>query len=156
MHLSNSCPKREIIICDPFSQDSFEKVDPVLDKPFSYEQFSDTKEKNVRDLFVKRNRKCLVVPGYFPNSLLEKDISPVSFVHLDVDTYQATRECLDYLMNCEFILKKSLIVVDDYNRMAEGVNKTVSEIVLPRQDWFVVPMFPSQALLIPIHWYVPR
>ena len=58
------------------------------------QMFKDTTKERVAGLFASRNRKHDVIDGFFPASCAGRTIAPVSFVHLDVDVYQATIDSL--------------------------------------------------------------
>jgi len=150
LHLSNCCPKRQVVVCDPFASESFEKVDPELDKLFPHGLFTGHSKERVTKLLEGRNR--LIIPGYFPKSVKDVALPKLSFVHLDVDVYHATRESLVFLLTQQTLLEKSLIVVDDYNRKADGVNEAVKEIIAEVEGTLAFPMFPGQALIIPKSW----
>jgi len=150
LHLSNCCPNRQMIVCDPFSKESFQSLDPAFDKIFHHGQFSDHGEEQVRSLF--KGRDALIVPGYFPESVTAISLPKISFVHLDVDVYQASKESLKFLLGPGILCNRSLIVLDDYNRLATGVNKAVEEIVSELPGTLAFPLFPGQALVIPKTW----
>ncbi|MGB7768570.1 MAG: TylF/MycF/NovP-related O-methyltransferase [Verrucomicrobiia bacterium] len=151
LHLSNSNPKRKIIICDSFQ--GFEKLDTKVDKNFTYEMFKNTTHKAVDQLFSERKRNYAILAGYFPAICKEKnfDLGRLSFVHLDVDAYKPTIESLDYLE--PFMMPRSLIVLDDFNRKAEGVMRAVSEFVARNPTWVAFPLFPSQGLMVHKSWF---
>lgn len=150
LHLSNACPQRKIIACDSFR--GFEKLHPELDKSFDEAMFIKTAKEAVENLFKSRNRNYEVLGGFFPASCAGRNISPVSFVHLDVDIYKATIESLNYLQSQGILANKPLIVLDDFNRMAEGVNQAVDEFVAKNKDWAVFPLFPGQGLMVHANW----
>jgi hypothetical protein len=148
LHLSNSCPDRRIVVCDSFT--GFERIDAELDSNFKISMFKDTREEAVRRLFEGKQRSARVIGGYFPQSSQGTDLKPISFAHVDVDTYTATIETLFFLDDC--MIEKSLIVLDDYNRRANGVNRAISEFSKAKPRWAMFPMFPSQAVLIHKTW----
>lgn len=150
VHLSNCCPDRQIVVCDPFSRESFEALDSKLDMSFRQGQFSDHREEQVRSLF--KGRKALIIPGYFPQSVAAVALPKLSFVHLDVDVYKASKESLSFLLGAGALCERSLIVLDDYNRTASGVNKAVEEIVSEQPGTLAFPMFPGQAIIVPRTW----
>lgn len=147
LHLSNCCRQRKIIVCDPFSPDSFEKLDAKLDAIFSKEMFADHSESNVRNLL--KDRPATILPGFFPTSVKGVALPKISFVHLDVDVYSATKESLLYFFSSGLLLPRSLIVLDDYNRRADGVNRAVAEVQAGTNAFVTLPIFPGQAVLIP-------
>jgi hypothetical protein len=50
------------------------------------------------------------------------------------------------------MIDRSLIVLDDYNRRADGVNKAINEFTKAKRFWAVFPVFPSQAVLVHRSW----
>jgi O-methyltransferase len=149
LHLSNSAPGRQVFACDSFT--GFAALDERLDHAFDKKMFKDTSREAVEQRFASRNRKIEVIQGFFPASCASKDLGPISFVHLDVDIFEATRDSLNWLDGK--LMKRSLIVIDDYSRTADGVNKAVKEFIDIHPGWMVLPLFPSQALLIPQTWF---
>jgi hypothetical protein len=151
LHLSNSCPTRKIIICDSFQ--GFETVDPQLDYHFKLSMFKDVSKERVESLFQTRQRNYEVIDGFFPKSCADREIKPVSFIHLDVDTYKSTIESLHYIETASIAIEKSIIVLDDFCRNTEGVNKAVSEFTSAYKNWVSFPMFPGQGLLLHRSWF---
>ena len=149
LHLANCCPARRVIACDTFT--GFGRLTPALDHAFDTKMFKDTSRAAVENLFRERGRKITVVEGFFPQSCAKLSLGAISFVHLDVDIYEATRDALEFL--ADKMAPRSLIVVDDFNRTADGVNQALAGFVKQRPNWAVLPLFPSQALLIPQSWY---
>jgi hypothetical protein len=149
LHLSNACPQRKTVVCDSFH--GFETLDPQLDTSFTADQFKDTSPQAVEALFRSRKREFAVIPGFFPQSCANIDLGPISFVHLDVDTYKSTREALQFLAGR--MIARSLIVLDDYNRRAHGVDEAVREFTTHDRSWLALPLFPGQGLLIHQSWF---
>lgn len=141
LHLSNCCTKRKIYICDSFL--GFEALDEKLDVLFKPSMFLNSRVEDVERLFAGKNRDYEIVAGFFPSCC--KRLSPLSFVHLDVDIYKATKESLNYL--APLMLPQSYIVLDDYCRGAHGVDQAVEEFLAQHSAWRVLPMFPSQGVL---------
>ncbi len=152
-HLANCCPGRSIIVCDPFSSEGFENLDPAVDTRFEYGSFSDSSEASVAELLKGSNFR--IIRGYFPESAKGADLPPLSFVHLDVDVYKATKAALLFLLSESRLKPRSLIVLDDFNRGALGVNKAVDEVVREVQGTLAFPLFPGQALIVPKTWSEP-
>jgi len=149
LHLSNSCPERKIIACDSF--EGFERLDAQLDRNFSQEMFKDTSRQRVEELFRSRGRAFQVIAGFFPQSCAGIDLGPISFVHLDADIYKSTIESLEYLSGCT--TERSLIVLDDFFRRADGVNKAVGEFIGHNRSWAAFPLFPGQGLMVHRSWF---
>ena len=144
LHLSNACPDRPIVICDSFA--GFEALDPELDSNFSISEFRDASEDAVRDLFTSRGRRATVLAGFFPASAAGLTLPRFSFAHIDVDTYKGTKETLDFLD--PLFMPDALVVLDDCNRRAAGVDQAVREFVERHREWRFAPLFPAQGLLI--------
>ena len=151
LHLSNCCPNRKVIACDSFS--GFETLDPSLDHNFKDHMFKDTRRESVEALFKSRGRDYDLLDGFFPASSKGHTLAPVSFVHLDVDIYKATIESLHFLEEERILMDRSLIVLDDYQRRADGVTEAVQEFTSAVEDWISFPMFPGQCLLVRHTWF---
>ena len=149
LHLANSCPQRKTFACDSFQ--GFEGLDEKLDTNFIDQDFRNTSRHTVQELFNSKNKDITVIAGFFPNSCRDIEIGPVSFVHLDVDVYKATIESLHYLSTK--MMPLSLMILDDYNRRADGVNTAVSEFIASNKAWNIFPLFPSQCLLVHRSWF---
>jgi hypothetical protein len=144
LHLSNCCPNRKIYICDSFG--GFEQLHDKLDNLFKSNMFLDNTKNEVEALFANKKRDAEVIAGFFPESCRHKKLEPISFVHLDVDVYKATQESLHFL--APLMMAQSIIVLDDYQRNAQGVDLAVQEFVAKNPDWTVFPLFPSQGALV--------
>jgi O-methyltransferase len=151
LHLANSCPTRHVFACDSF--EGFRTLDPALDHLFRPDMFTDTSLRAVEQLFRSGGRSITTIPGYFPESCAEVSIEPLSFAHLDVDTYDSTSAALEFIE--PKMMDHSLILLDDFHRNAPGVDKAVTEFVMAHPDWCALPAFPSQALLVHRSWFAP-
>lgn len=143
LHLANACPNRDLFVFDTFQ--GFRQLTPGLDDIFGKEWFQDTTEEHVRHLFKSAGRKATIVAGFFPESAKGLRLEPVSFCHLDVDVYEATRDSLHFL--ADKLAPRSLIVVDDFQRGAHGLDRALAEFVQARPEFTYFPLFPGQALL---------
>ena len=146
-HLCNANPQRKVFVFDPFDSQSFENLEPSLDKNFFQGQFSDTSYESVKNLLKDTNSE--IVRGYFPDSVGNFELPKISFVYLDVDTYNATLNSLLYLHESRLLMDKHILLLDDFNRGCDGVNKAVEEFVKLTNCYFVMPMFPGQGVLLP-------
>ncbi len=149
LHLSNSAPQRAIFVCDSF--EGFDSLHKDLDENFSMSMFKDTREESVRALFTARQRKAVVVKGFFPASCQNIDMGRISFAHIDVDIYQATLDTLRFLS--PLMMPQSFMILDDFRRRAKGVDQALSEFIAHDKMWRLMPLFPSQALLIHASWF---
>ena len=146
LHIANACPDRRIFVFDPLSDTrSFETIDETLDSSFALNQFTDTSEGYVRNLFASHNKKAEIVKGFFPASAVNVDLGEVAFCHLDVDVYDATKHSLYYLSSR--LAKRSFILLDDYQREAKGVDAAVDEFLKDHPRFRCFPLHPSQGLL---------
>ena len=148
IHLSNANPERRIIVCDSFGK-SFKDFKPELDSNFSTDQFTDNSEFAFVDILKQKKRNFSVINGFFPDSVAEPNLlTPISFCYIDVDTYVSTLKSLTYLETSHCFMEKSIIISDDYNRQATGVNKAIDDFVREFKHWQAFPLFPSQCLLL--------
>jgi hypothetical protein len=146
LHIANACPERRVFVFDPFSDSqSFEALDQTLDASFTINQFTDTSEGYVRNLFASHNKKAEIVKGFFPASALNVDLGEVAFCHLDIDVYEATRNSLYYLSGK--LGKRSFILLDDFRREAKGVDVAVDEFLRDHPRFRCFPLHPSQGLV---------
>jgi hypothetical protein len=152
LHLANGSPLRRLIVCEAFNQ-SFESLDPNLDRLFHMEMFRDNSQADVDRLLRDNQCNFEIRAGFFPHSCMNTPLPQISFVHLDVDNYQATLDALRYLVNQGLLLDRSLILLDDVFRNAEGVDRAIAEFLTAYPGWTMLPIFPSQGLLIPKGWF---
>jgi predicted O-methyltransferase YrrM len=149
LHLSNSSPERRVYICDSFQ--GFEKLDAKLDRSFTSDQFKNTTQQAVERLFEARNRNFQVVAGFFPQSCADIDLGPISFAHLDADTYESTLQSLEFLV--DKLTDRSLLLLDDFRRRAEGVDTAVREFTSREKSLVAFPIFSGQGLLVHRSWF---
>jgi len=146
LHIANACPDRRMFVFDPFSDSqSFEALDGALDGSFTINQFTDTSEGYVRNLFASHNRKAEIVKGFFPASALNVNLGEVAFCHLDVDVYEATKNSLYYL--ADRLAKRSFVLLDDYRREAKGVDLAVDEFLRDHPRFRCFSLHPSQGVV---------
>ncbi len=149
LHLSNSAPARKIIVCDSFQ--GFRKLDPDLDQAFKPNMFKDASRDQVESLFREKGRNASVIEGFFPDSCRAVNLGPISFAYLDADTYESTKNALAFIHSK--MIERSLILLDDFQRTAKGVDKAAEEFCQHQTDWSLFPLFPSQGLLVHRSWF---
>jgi hypothetical protein len=149
LHLSNAVPERMVTICDTFA--GFTTYDANLDSNFQRDAFRDTSAAAVDRLFSPKGRPYRILAGEFPASVADEPIGPLSFAHVDVDIYAATLETLRFLS--ARMIPRSLIVVDDRHRKAEGSDAAVDQFLVEDQRWLELPLFPGQGVLIDRAWF---
>jgi hypothetical protein len=78
----------------------------------------------------KKFQNIFLVKGFIPDSIQEyfnkKPSTQIALLHIDVDVYEATKACLDYLY--ERVVKGGIIVFDDYGQV-EGATKAINEFI---------------------------
>ncbi len=109
-------------------------------KETRFKEFDHVKmTEELNKILSKKNSKLETIVGYFPN--LEKDkmqkISNLkySFVHLDFDLYQPTKDCFNFIKNK--LEKNAIILVDDYNFInQEGVKRAIKDLKIDLNKGF--------------------
>jgi hypothetical protein len=155
LHLHNSAPERKVYLCDTFVGFNQLPMDQKLDQRFfprgSYDTgFAETSRDAVHDLMTRHTRNFELIEGCFPMSATGRPLDGLSFVHMDFDLYQSIFDSLVFLN--DQMMEKSIIVVDDYRRTAEGVVQAVDKFVAVTGDWIAFPIYPGQGLLIHRSW----
>ena len=69
-----------------------------------------------------------VLCGVFPDDHVDLQVSQISFVHLDVDAYQSTRDVIKWCL--PRLTDKAILVFDDYGFSGcEGVTQCVHDFM---------------------------
>jgi O-methyltransferase len=148
LHICNAMGSRTnpFYCFDPFEKGGFENLGK-LDSAFSPSDFTKTDyEKVVRLLSSKPN--ATAIQGFFPAAAEHLDLREIAFCHLDVDIYESTKKCLEYL--APRMAARSLIVLDDVDHgETPGVKKAMNEFIAEHARFLAIPMFPCQAVLLP-------
>jgi O-methyltransferase len=152
LHICNAIENRgaDFYCFDPFEKGGFEALGDK-DQCFKPNDFTDTRyEMVVKLLSGKPHAK--VIQGYFPAAAEHLNLANIAFCHLDVDVYGATKESLEFL--APRLAPRGLIVLDDVDHLeTPGVNKAVTEFLASHSSFLYIPMFPTQAVLLPkSHW----
>lgn len=95
-------------------------------------------ETTIINLF--KNQNVQVVKGYFPKSAIGVlDNLKISFLHLDVDTYQSTLNGLKYCY--DKINTGGVIIIHDYinNESTKGVTLAVDEFFSEKKEKIIIP-----------------
>ena len=73
-------------------------------------------------------KKFNIVEGIFPNSISNFAINkPISFAHIDVDTYISAKESLNFILSNS--INGAMIILDDYGGwFTDGITKFGNEI----------------------------
>ena len=85
------------------------------------------KEELQRVLEHKNFQNIVLVEGFLPETFSyfeENSGSQIALLHIDVDTYEATKACLEHLY--KMVVKGGIIVFDDYGQVA-GATQAINE-----------------------------
>jgi len=114
---------------------------------------SDTSEKLVND-FLSKTLKVTnykILKGIFPEDTGETVANkPLSFVYLDVDVYQSTKDAFEYIW--DQVSVGGIVTFDDYGMISacEGISKFVDEIK-DDDDKLFIQNLNGQAYIIKRH-----
>lgn len=135
--------------------DSFKglpKIDPTRDVGFKEGLFAADSVESVKNLLKDYGDKLYIRQGWIPDTFAGLEDRKYAFVHVDVDLYQSTRDCLNYFYSR--MQPMGVLVFDEYGfAEARGEKDAVDEffedkpekpIVLPTGQAFVLKA-PSKA-----------
>ena len=73
---------------------------------------------------------------------------PISFAHIDVDTYDSAKDSLDFILeNC---IQGAIIILDDYGGwFTDGVTKLGNEL-MENEDLYAIPNHIGQLVIFKI------
>lgn len=123
--------------------DTFEGLPEInkIDSKFKTKMFGSNCQKVKEKLSKYQN--VFIYKGLFPETGRPIQDKKFSFVHLDVDLYQSTKDCLDFFYNK--ISKNGVLISHDYN--AQGVRKAFDEFFENKAEKVIqLPM--SQCMII--------
>lgn len=134
---------------DPFEKGGFESPRPDEIEFTIEHSFTNTDYATVAKLLsVKPNAR--VVQGFFPQAAEPFDLQNIAFCHLDVDLYEATQKCLNYL--APRLATRSVILVDDLGGIGiPGVRDAITDFLAQNPSFLLIEIFPLQGLLLPRH-----
>ena len=144
--LENKNKDVDYFICDTFTGvvNSSEHDTFFKDKEYSDAAINDIKEiENISE------QKFNIVTGVFPKSM-EKVIieKPISFAHIDVDTYISAKESIEFVLSKS--TKGAVIILDDYGGwFTDGVTKFGNELK-KSENLFVIPNHLGQLIIYKI------
>ena len=128
--LANKDKNVDYFVCDTFNcvVGSSEK-----DTFFKNSEYNDATINDVQDVENITGQKFNIVKGIFPNSI---DIfvinKPISFAHIDVDTYVSAKESLNFLLPNS--VNGAMIMLDDYGGwFTDGITKFGNELKQNKQ-----------------------
>ena len=105
-------------------------------------QFNDTSLEAVKD-YLSSYENVQIIKGEFPKTADSIGDSKFSFVHLDVDLYRSTIECLKFFY--PRLVKGGIILVHDYH--SDGIQKAFKEF-LQDNKIHLIELTGSQSMII--------
>ena len=116
--------KRNLFLFDTFEGlPDVSNIDTHFGKKFwDKNQFNNTSEEQVRT-FLKDYDNVKIVKGIFPDSVEHIENTKFSFVHLDVDLYKSTIDCLRYFF--PRMINGGIILIHDFH--TDGIKKAIKE-----------------------------
>ena len=123
--LANKDKKIDYFVCDTFSGVVNSSQKDTFFKNSEYNNATSNDVKQVEDI---TGKKFNIVEGIFPNSMSNFVINkPISFAHIDVDTYISAKESLDFILSNS--INGAMIILDDYGGwFTDGITKFGNEI----------------------------
>ena len=111
-------------------------------KHWKKNEFSDTSLETVKDYLSSYNN-IQIIEGEFPKTADCIHDSKFSFVHLDVDLYRSTIECLKFFY--PRLVKGGIILVHDYH--SDGIQKAFKEFLQSNKAQ-LIELTGSQCMII--------
>lgn len=130
-------PNKEIMLFDTF--EGLVYCNARLDGWYLVDGMISSEYESVRKIF-ENDKNVKLYKGVFPDSGREVlQGKKISFVHLDVDTYQSTYDSLVFLY--DKIEPGGVIIIHDYtnNPHTPGVKKAVDLFFKGKQDFLFIP-----------------
>ena len=141
--LGNEHKNVDYFVCDTFKGvvNSSEK-----DSFFKNNEYNTASTTDINEVEKITSKKFQIVKGIFPNSMENVKINkPVSFAHIDVDTYVSAKESLEFLLANS--ISGAVIILDDYGGwFTDGVTQLGNELKL-EESLFVVPNHLGQLII---------
>ena len=97
--------------------------------------------------YLKKYSNVFFYKGLFPDTAGPVVNMKFSFVHLDVDIYQSTLDCLNFFY--PRMSKGGIIISHDYPR-SKGVKKAVDEFFADKSEIIIEPFTTGQCLIIKV------
>jgi|TARA_Y100000389_G_scaffold201025_1_gene242764 O-methyltransferase len=140
--LTNKDKKFDLYACD-----SFEGVKNSSDHDSFFEdgEYSDASINDIKEVEEISNHEIKIIEGIFPESMLREIEKPISFAHIDVDTYVSAKESFEYISGR--LLTGGVVVLDDYGGwFTDGVTRYGNELK-DDTNFFVVPNHLGQLII---------
>ena len=134
------CPDRTLNLFDTFegfSEKDVSKENDQIRNSESVNNFKDTSVDSILRFIDPQNSNVRVYQGYFPETVNKKlEQSIFSFVHLDADLFEPTKNGLEFFY--PRVSSGGIILIHDYNAWP-GCRKAVDEFFCLKKE-FPVPM----------------
>ena len=141
--LANRDKNVDYFVCDTFSGVVKSSEEDTF---FKNSEYNDATSNDVQEVENLTGQKFNIVEGIFPNSIKNIVINkPISFAHIDVDTYVSAKESLDFLLNNS--INGAMIILDDYGGwFTDGITKFGNELKQNKQ-LVVIPNHLGQLII---------
>lgn len=127
--------------------DTFEGLPDLTAKDdrslFHKDQFNDTSLESVKN-YLKQYKNVYFYKGEFPETAKPITNKSFSFVHLDVDLYKPTLDCLEFFY--PRVNRGGIIISHDY-QTSSGVRKAVDEFFANKPE-VVIEILDSQCIIV--------
>ncbi|WP_028062447.1 glycosyltransferase [Solirubrobacter soli] len=135
-----------LFVFDTFEGHPEHKITSEIEPEQYVGNFSETTFEDVRE-YLSGFEKVQVIAGEATASLRELPDQQFALVHLDVDLYLPTLECLRYFV--ERLVPGGAIVVDDFGAPScPGIIQAVDEFLAEHAEFACWPMLTEQAVLV--------
>lgn len=133
--IHNYCPERILNLFDTFegfSLKDLSKENEQIRNSKAVNDFKDTSIDSVISFINPKNSNVRVFKGYFPESVSKKlEQTIFSFVHLDADLFEPTRNGLEFFY--PRVSSGGIILIHDYNAWP-GCRKAVDEFFCSKKE----------------------
>jgi len=144
------CSNKEIYGVDSFeglAEPNEDDIDVRTNSPFFKKGGLKGFSKNTIYGYLSKHKcKIHLVKGWIPNVLQDLEEKRFSFVHIDVDLFQATYDSLEFVY--PRLVKGAVVLFDDYGfPMCIGARKAIDNFMSDKQE-VLIPIPTGQAFFI--------
>ncbi|HAI43542.1 MAG TPA: autotransporter strand-loop-strand O-heptosyltransferase, partial [Maribacter sp.] len=126
--IASTLDDRDLLLFDTFEG----MPETGFEEPHKKGDFNDTSLESVKS-YLSDKPNCQFFPGFFPNTAEHLKSEVFSFVHLDGDYYETTKNGIEFFY--PRLAKGGIILFDDYGWDAcPGVRKAIDEFFVDKQD----------------------
>ena len=136
---------------DYYACDTFSGVVNISEKDsfFKGQEYNNSNIEDIEEINQITKEKINIVKGIFPTSMNDIKLNkPISFAHIDVDTYVSAKESFEFIsLNT---IRGALIILDDFGGwFTDGVTRFGNELK-NNKEYFVAPNHLGQLLIYKI------